>query len=183
MASSDWSSALLQAPDQLQLLPFGLLATLPNAHAMHMLGQWLGRSSQVCVVDVGPHLMAYAPALLPHAQALIVCTRAQAYAQQQLELLLTDVAPLLPAQCEQRILAGRYDVRRPSQKQALAQISQAWPAHFFEETIHEDEQLAESMAQGIPVFMRYPQSQSAHDLHGISHRIMQLLVPSQERQR
>lgn len=182
-ASSDWSSALLQAPDQLQLLPFGMLPTLPNAYALHMLGQWLGRSTHMCVVDVGPHLMAYAPALMPHAQALIVCTRAQAYAQQQLELLLEDVTPLMPAQCAQRILAGRYDVRRHSQKQALAQMSQAWPAHFFEESIHEDEQLAESMAQGIPVFMRYPQSQSAHDLHGISHRIMQLLAQPQDRQR
>lgn len=183
MAQTDWSCAVLQAPDQLQLLPFGTLPTLPDAHALQMLGQWLGRSTQVCVVDVGPHLMAYAPALLAHTHALIVCTRAQAYAQLQLQQLLNDVAPLVPTQCAQRILAGRYDVRRHSQKQALSQMHQAWPAHFFEETIHEDEQLAESMTQGIPVFMRYPQSQSAHDLHGISHRIMKLIALPQEHQR
>ena len=89
----------------------------------------------------------------------------------------------MPAQCVQRILIGRYDVRRHSQKQVLAQMNQAWPALFFEESIHEDEQLADSMAQGIPVFLRYPQSQSAHDLQGISHRLMQLLALPQERQR
>lgn len=183
MAKSHWASSVLQAPDHLQLLPFGTLPTLPDAHALHMLGQWLRSSTQVCVVDVGPHLMAYAPALLGQAHALIVCTRAQAYAQQQLQQLLDDVAPLMPAQCVQRILTGRYDVRRHSQKQVLAQMNQAWPALFFEESVHEDEQLADSMAQGIPVFLRYPQSQSAHDLQGISHRLMQLLALPQERQR
>ena len=132
IVKSHWASAVLQAPDHLQLLPFGTLPTLPDAHALRMLGQWLRSSTQVCVVDVGPHLMAYAPALLGQAHALIVCTRAQAYAQQQLQQLLDDVAPLMPAQCVQRILIGRYDVRRHSQKQVsflknLSTKTSSWP--------------------------------------------------------
>lgn len=173
--SDSWQSAVLQAPNGLHLLPHGA------PHAMHTttvptsLYQLLSTSDHVCVVDVGQNLATYAPDLLPLTDVLIVCTRAQAYAQQQLQHMLHELSKCESRPCTLRILANRYDVRRPSQKDALSQMMRTWPDSFLIDTIHEDEHLALSMAQGIPVHECYPQAQVAHDLHGVSHHLMKLL--------
>ena len=170
-----WQSTVLQAPNGLHLLPHGSSHGLPTTTVPPSLYQLLSTSDQVCVADVGQDLFAYAPRLLPLTDVLIVCTRAQAYAQQQLQQMLHKLSVCDSKPRTLRILANRYDVRRPSQKDALSQMMRTWPDLFLFDTIHEDEHLALSMAQGIPVHECYPQAQVAHDLHGVSHHLMKLL--------
>lgn len=170
-----WQASVLQAPNGLHLLPYGGSLEVPATEVPPSLYHLLSTSDQVCIVDVGQHLLTCAPQLLAVTDVLIVCTRAQAYAQQQLQKMLANLHTGAATPRHLRILASRYDVRRSSQKDALAQMMHTWPALFLIDTIHEDEHLALSMAQGIPVHECYPQAQAAHDLHGVSHHLLKLL--------
>ena len=104
---SDWSCAALQAPSGLQLLPYGAAFTPTPALLPAALWPQLSAASTLSVVDVGPHLLAYAPHLLPHTDVLVLCTSAHNYARPQMQHLLQGIQASGAAPRCMRLLAGR----------------------------------------------------------------------------
>jgi cellulose synthase operon protein YhjQ len=188
-----WADAALENSSQVPFLPFGcppLQADAPPLQHLHQRlaqdPQWLRQQLQA--VDLPDHTLVLLDAPSA-AQALTT----QALRCADLMVVCLDASPRSPLQQAQvqalvaqarlgtrvALLVTRFNPRRASQCLAMAQLQQQWPGQLAPYVLHDDENVAAALAAAHCVTAYAPQSQSAHDLHGIARWLLAQCPPDE----
>ena len=202
-AGTWWGEPALENSAQVWFLPYGnpagqappsgpqqsmnqaLLTTLEQSLAQDP--HWLSTQLQslaleahsLVLLDVPPWPQPLAAQALRCADLVVVCLDTSARATQMRDhvaALLAQARPATPL----AVLATRFNPRRDSQCQALEALQALWPQQLSPYVLHDDESVAAALAAQHCVTAYAPQAQSAHDLHGIAHWLLDQCPATQD---
>lgn len=202
-AGTWWGEPALENSAQVRFLPYGnpaeqappsgpqqsmnqaLLTTLEQSLAQDP--HWLSTQLQslaleahsLVLLDVPPWPQPLAAQALRCADLVVVCLDTSARATQMRDhvaALLAQARPATPL----ALLATRFNPRRDSQCQALEALQALWPQQLSPYVLHDDESVAAALAAQHCVTAFAPQAQSAHDLHGIAHWLLDQCPATQD---
>jgi cellulose synthase operon protein YhjQ len=184
LAGQWWAQSAQENSAPVQWVPFGSASTPSQLAELHRsLAQdphWLATCLSATALEDNSLVLLDAPAwpqvlasqALQCADLVVVCLDASPRAtglQQHVQALLAQAS----SGARTAVLATRFNPRRESQQQAMQSLQRQWSGLLAPYVLHDDESVPAALAASHCAAVHAPQSQAAHDLHGIAHWLLE----------